>query len=118
LENSSLQTIANREEFQTCMAEMLLLSKEAVRRRKNFVQTDAVVTNSGAKPLSLEYIADRMDIDEPCFGYLVRTKKKPEDLSQTMGENNVAFWQEGMLQGFITITCFTNWQKVRTSNWN
>lgn len=64
LENSSLQRIENREAFQTCMAEMLLLSKEAVRRRKNIPIVDPVVTNSGAKPLSLEYLADRMDIDE------------------------------------------------------
>ena len=48
------------------MAEMLLLSKEAVRRRKsvNLNKANAVVTNSGAKPLSLEYLADRMDVDE------------------------------------------------------
>ena len=66
LENSSLQLINNREAFQTCMAEMLLLSKEAVRRRKNvdLDKADKVVTNSGAKPLSLEYLADRMDVDE------------------------------------------------------
>lgn len=48
------------------MAEMLLLSKEAVRRRKNLNldKASVVVTNSGAKPLSLEYLADRMDVDE------------------------------------------------------
>lgn len=66
LEQSSLQRIENREHFQTSMAEMLLLSKEAVRRRKYSKSTKGVeaVTNSGAKPLSLEYLADRLDIDE------------------------------------------------------
>ena len=66
LENSSLQIIKSREAFQTCMAEMLLLSKEAVRRRSKVKldKADTVVTNSGAKPLSLEYLADRMDVDE------------------------------------------------------
>jgi hypothetical protein len=45
-----------------------------------------------SKPLSLEYIADRLDVDDPIFGYQIRT--------------------EGMLQGFITVTTFTNWQKT------
>ena len=66
LEFSSLQQIENREHFQACMAEMLLLSKEAVRRRKNHPASNAVVTNSAAKPLSLEYLADRIDVDEVC----------------------------------------------------
>ena len=60
LEGSTLQRIENREHFQTCMAEMLLLSKEAVRRRKNHKYAHSVNTDSGAKPLSLEYLADRM----------------------------------------------------------
>jgi len=43
--------------------------------------------------LSLEYIADRLDVDDPCFGYIVRS-------------------EQGHLQGFITVTTFTNWQKT------
>lgn len=146
LQDSIVQRIDNREHFQACMAEMLLLGKEAVRRRahkKNATATsrsDVVVTNSAAKPLSLEYLADRMDVDDPCFGFLVRTKQEPNinnnnnnKEKQSKGEVTEAsqqdeprkdvtaaivksptttnsHWKEGMLQGFITVTTFTNWQ--------
>lgn len=43
-------------------------------------------------PLRVEYVADRIDIDEPLRGYLVRCKAN------------------GHLQGFITYTTFTHWQ--------
>lgn len=43
--------------------------------------------------MSLEYIADRLDLDDPLFGYTVRDRKT------------------GWLQGFITVTTFTTWQK-------
>ncbi|GBG25086.1 High mobility group protein [Hondaea fermentalgiana] len=45
------------------------------------------------KPLSLEYMADRLDLDDPLSGYVVRTLK------------------EGWLQGFVTISTFTSWQR-------
>jgi len=132
---SVLQRIENREHFQTCMAEMLLLGKEAVRRRKDMAvdDKDLVVTDSAAKPLSLEYLADRLDIDDPCFGYLVRTmtdptsstsstdtsasESKTEDTTVSTSTaltipENVNHWNAGMLQGFITVTTFTNWQKT------
>ncbi len=82
---SVLQAINDRDNFKEAMAEMVLLCTEAMRR--------ASVDRCPSKPLSLEYIADRLDVDDPCFGYLVRSK-------------------EGMLQGFITVTTFTNWQKA------
>jgi hypothetical protein len=91
LSNSSLQYCDEREAFHTCMAEMLLLCKEAMRRRP------AIADGRYSKPLSLEYLADRFDIDDPLFGYLVRS-------------------EQGMLQGFITITTFTNYQQ--TFQWN
>ncbi|GAB5359279.1 hypothetical protein AAMO2058_000530700 [Amorphochlora amoebiformis] len=50
------------------------------------------------KPLSLEYIADRVDLDDPIWGYMIRTQK------------------EGWLQGFITMTTFTTWH--RWFQWN
>jgi hypothetical protein len=84
LEGSVVQEIKDRDHFKECMAEMVLLCTEAIRRTS--------ANRSSGKPLSLEYIADRLDVDDPCFGYLVRTT-------------------EGMLQGFITVTTFTNWQK-------
>jgi hypothetical protein len=84
-QGSVIQHMTDRDHFKEAMAEMVLLCIEAMRR------TNAKKTAS--KPLSLEYIADRVDVDDPCFGYLVRTQA------------------EGMLQGFITVTTFTNWQK-------
>lgn len=66
-----------------------------------------VVAGSGNKPLSLEYIADRLDIDDPCFGYIVRTHERNPSQCHDID----TLWQSGMLQGFITATTFTNWQK-------
>jgi LysM domain len=153
LTDSSLHIITNehREQFQNSMAEMLLLCKESIRRRrrkqlpndsqshscnsgsKNIprprrngsprrskindvpmdnmmiassdgttVTTTCSTGGSGNKPLSLEYIADRIDIDDPCFGYLIRTCHAADSRDT---------WRKGMLQGFITVTTFTNWQK-------
>jgi len=81
---SQVQEIRDRDHFKEAMAEMVLLCTEAMRRSD--------VNRCSSKPLSLEYIADRLDVDDPCFGYVIRSK-------------------EGMLQGFITVTTFTNWQR-------
>lgn len=97
LKGSVVQKVENREHFQECMAEMLLVCKEATRRRPE--QKAA----GGSKPLSLEYLADRLDIDDPCFGYLIRTNENTD---------NSQNFKKGMLQGFITVTTFTNWQKT------
>ena len=84
LKGSVLQQITDRDHFKEAMAEMVLLCNEAIRRN--------AAKPCPSKPLSLEYIADRLDVDDPCFGYLVRS-------------------ESGMLQGFVTVTTFTNWQK-------
>ncbi|VEU39172.1 unnamed protein product [Pseudo-nitzschia multistriata] len=90
LEGSVVQEIPNaREPFKQIMAEMVLLCTEAIKRSRS--------GRTASKPLSLEYIADRLDVDDPCFGYVVRS-------------------EEGHLQGFITVTTFTNWQK--TFSWD
>jgi hypothetical protein len=44
------------------------------------------------KPLSQDYIADRVMIDDPLCGYMIRTERS------------------GWLQGFIIRTTFTTWQ--------
>jgi hypothetical protein len=86
LAGSVLQEVANsRESFKEIMAEMVLLCTEAVKRSRS--------GRTASKPLSLEYIADRLDVDDPCFGYIIRS-------------------EQGHLQGFITVTTFTNWQKA------
>lgn len=89
LEDSQLEMVNTREDLQTCMAEMLLLCKEAIRRRP--------CNLTGSKPLSLEYLADRLDVDEPIWGLFARSN-------------------EGMMQGFCTVTTFTNYQQ--TFSWN
>jgi len=80
---------SSRESFKEIMAEMVLLCTEAVKRSRS--------GRTASKPLSLEYIADRLDVDDPCFGYVIRS-------------------ETGHLQGFITVTTFTNWQK--TFSWD
>jgi hypothetical protein len=85
MKGSVLSEIRDRDHFKEAMAEMVLLCTEAMRRTS--------ANRCSSKPLSLEYIADRLDVDDPSFGYFVRSK-------------------EGMLQGFITLTTFTNWQKT------
>lgn len=97
LEGSALHYVTDRDHFHESMAEMLLLCKEAMRRRPEELKI------CGAKPLSLEYLADRLDIDDPCFGYMVRTQ-------EPLGRRDKN-WKKGMLQGFVTCTTFTNWQR-------
>ena len=90
LTGSVVQEIpSSRESFKEIMAEMVLLCTEAVKRSRS--------GRTASKPLSLEYIADRLDVDDPCFGYVIRS-------------------ETGHLQGFITVTTFTNWQK--TFSWD
>mmetsp|Transcript_5782 Transcript_5782/g.13656 ORF Transcript_5782/g.13656 Transcript_5782/m.13656 type:complete len:945 (+) Transcript_5782:280-3114(+) len=84
MSGSIIQEVKDRDHFKACMSEMVLLCNEAIRRNS--------LKKCKSKPLSLEYIADRLDVDDPCFGYLARSN-------------------EGKLQGFITLTTFTNWQK-------
>lgn len=97
LKGSSVYAISDREHFHESMAEMLLLCKEAMRRRPGSAKM------GGSKPLSLEYLADRLDIDDPSFGYLVRTHEHYGRRDKN--------WKKGMLQGFVTCTTFTNWQR-------
>jgi hypothetical protein len=91
LSGCSLQYVTEREHLQECIAEMLLLCKEAVRRRNHNLP------KTGSKPLSLEYMVDRVDVDDPLWGYIIRSP-------------------EGMLQGFVTVTTFTNYQQ--SFRWN
>ena len=72
------------ETFLSLLGEMVQMVNEAVRRR-------ASTAKDASKPLSLEYMADRFDVDDPLRGYLAFTAS------------------EGWLQGFITATTFTTW---------
>lgn len=94
LECSTLEEVTDRNHLNDAMAEMVLLCNESMRRQH-------ITGKRTSKPLSLEYIADRLDIDDPMFGFIVRTN--------TGGGQH---WKRGMLQGFVTVTTFTNWQKT------
>ncbi|GMI04585.1 hypothetical protein TrVE_jg9909 [Triparma verrucosa] len=78
------------------MGEMLLLCNSSSSRSRS---SSPVPSSQASKPLSLEYIADRLDVDDPLYSFVCRTHAKP-------GLREDA----GMLQGFITATTFTNWQ--------
>ncbi|KOO28307.1 hypothetical protein Ctob_004251 [Chrysochromulina tobinii] len=75
-----------RDDWLPLLGEMIQLTNEAVRRR-------AASARDASKPLQLEFMADRIDVDDPLFGYIAVTKDK------------------GWLQGFITATTFTTWHR-------
>lgn len=92
LEGSTLHRVTDRLVWQQCLGEMVLLCKEAASRWNR--KRQAQPADCGAhKPLSLEYLADRSDVDEPLWGYMVRDK------------------EQGRLQGFVTVTTFTNYHR-------
>ena len=70
------------------IAPPLGFSPVACRNQSGACATAQLTTPSG---LPLVYIADRMDIDDPLWGYQIRCAKT------------------GWLQGFITLTVFTTW---------
>jgi len=88
LEGSTIYEVTNRDDFVDSMAEMVYICKEAMRRANKPLNGKRT-----SKPLSLEYIADRLDIDDPLRGFFVRDN------------------DSSRLQGYITFTTFTNWQK-------
>jgi len=91
LRESEICRIRNRQLWLKNLPECLNVCNEAERRFDKGGHRRAPGT--GGKPLSLEYLADRIDTDDPLYGYTVRTKK------------------EGWLQGFATVTTFTEWQR-------
>ena len=62
---------SSRQLWESRMAEILMICNEASRRHKG-----VRVPGATNKPLSLEYVADRLDTDDPVSGYLVRTDDK------------------------------------------
>ena len=90
LSDSIVLEVEDREVWIESLAEILLLCNEAANRRK---VSYYVPPSARGKPLALEYLADRFDLDDPLTGFMIRTA------------------DEGWLQGFITITTFTTWQR-------
>jgi hypothetical protein len=85
LGGSVLLRPTSRRQWFACIQELESLAQESLDRRAQRLMMN---TPSG---LPLVYIADRMDIDDPLWGYQIR------------GAGT------GWLQGFITCTVFTTW---------
>ena len=90
LTGSVIIPVEDRNVWVEALAEILLLCNEAAYRRRT---SHYVPPAARGKPLALEYLADRMDLDDPLTGHMVRTET------------------EGWLQGFVTVTTFTTWQR-------
>jgi len=94
LSNSVVVRVQEREQWMGSLSEMLLLCNEAAARRlAKFGLQKKNSDGTQTKPLGLEYMADRLDTDDPLEGFQVRSN-------------------EGWLQGFITTTTFTVWQRA------
>ena len=83
LAGSRLYEVSRRDDFNDSMAEMVLLCNEVMKRQADAQAARALEEGKTepvkrtAKPLSLEYIADRMDVDDPISGFFVRTGPPP-----------------------------------------
>ena len=132
LTGSTIGEVSNRDHFNDAMAEMVLLCNEVMRRKSQSQQQDPAEKKSrggteegtkskSSKPLSLEYLADRCDVDDPIWGFIVRSDTPPPTplTTPTSRSGNTHHhdiqlqnerFQKGMMQGFITVTTFTNWQ--------
>lgn len=94
LSNSVVVRVKERDDWMDSLSEMLLLCNEAAARRvAKFGLQEKNSDGTQTKPLGLEYMADRLDTDDPLEGFQVRSS-------------------EGWLQGFITTTTFTVWQRA------
>jgi len=96
-EASCVAYVDDRDVWKAQLTELLLLCNEAAWRSAKRHDPAALglpppAACAEAKPLVLEYILDRLDTDDPLWGYQLRTR------------------EEGWLQGFVTFTTFTTWQ--------
>lgn len=108
LKGSSLSVVTERQHLVDSIAEITLLCNEATRRQKQ--NGTSTVAKKTTKPLSIEYIFDRIDTDDPILGFMVRTDQPMSFKGRPSTAKNSPNWKRGMLQGFITMTTFTNWQ--------
>ena len=90
LGDSVVYRVSSRRRWKQLTPELLLLCNEALERRMRHSMEHA---KNGSKPLNLNYIADRLDLDEPTWGYCVRHR------------------DSGWLQGFVTATTFSSWHE-------
>mmetsp|Transcript_40927 Transcript_40927/g.73781 ORF Transcript_40927/g.73781 Transcript_40927/m.73781 type:complete len:1370 (-) Transcript_40927:68-4177(-) len=110
LSGSTLSIVTERQHLVDSIAELTLICNEATRRRKPDAASSVPSTKKLTKPLSIEYIFDRIDTDDPLWGLMVRTDTPMSYKGRTSNAKASPLWKRGMLQGFITMTMFTNWQ--------
>jgi len=120
LSASTLSVVTKRQHLVDSIAELTLLCNEATRRSqaRNDVSSSSSSSWGSAvptkkkltKPLSIEYIFDRIDTDDPIWGLMVRTNTPVSFKGRPSNFKASPLWKRGMLQGFITMTTFTNWQ--------
>ena len=77
LSGSVIVDIEDRIVWLQSLAEMLLLCNESANRRMTKVGNQQKSCSDGTqtKPLGLEYMADRIDIDDPLRGYQVHSEE-------------------------------------------
>ncbi|KAH9261840.1 hypothetical protein BASA81_000496 [Batrachochytrium salamandrivorans] len=92
-QNSTSKFVSKRDEWLAMLGEAVLTSNRAEEDFERKLRENGDLVLHPGKPLSLEYLADRIDTDDPLWGYTVRTT------------------QEGWMQGYITLTTFTTWLK-------
>lgn len=111
LTGSTLSIVTERQHLVDSIAEITLVCSEATRRKKPVSSSSCTPsTKKTTKPLSIEYIFDRIDTDDPIWGLMVRTDTPMSFKGRTSNLKSSPSWKRGMLQGFITMTTFTNWQ--------
>lgn len=86
LSSSSLIAPTDRTEWFLCLGEIVALCNEATRRH-----AVALAVSPAPSPMPVAYLAERLDTDEPLWGWQVRER------------------EHGWLQGFVTLTTFTTW---------
>ena len=109
LSGSTLSVVTERQHLVDSIAELTLLCNEATRRKKPHASS-LTSAKKTTKPLSIEYIFDRIDTDDPLWGLMVRTDTPMSFKGRASNLKSSPNWKRGMLQGFITMTTFTNWQ--------
>mmetsp|Transcript_33717 Transcript_33717/g.71874 ORF Transcript_33717/g.71874 Transcript_33717/m.71874 type:complete len:1337 (-) Transcript_33717:99-4109(-) len=114
LSGSTLSVVTERQHLVDSIAELTLLCNEATRRSQSKVASSSSVPGARkvTKPLSIEYIFDRIDTDDPIWGLMVRTDTPVSLKGRSSNLKASPLWKRGMLQGFITMTTFTNWQST------
>lgn len=72
LQNSVIVKLNKREKWLSHLSSMLILCNEAAYRRTRKLPPGSKEGGGNAKPLGLEYMADRLDTDDPIWGYQAR----------------------------------------------